>query len=86
MSYQGTYIPADATVMKGHAVPPDDDDEDDEESMDWWTKYFASLDTMIEVGFGVFSLSLITYTRYTQYPMLNMPWVTWYTLYLMLVT
>ena len=69
MSYQGTYIPADATVMKGQAVPPDDDDEDDEESMDWWTKYFASLDTMIEVGLVVFFLLLITYTRYSQYPM-----------------
>ena len=55
MVYQGTYIPADATVVKGQVVPPDDDDEDDEESMDWWTKYHASLDTMIEVGL-VFSL------------------------------
>ena len=26
-----------------------DDAEEDEESMDWWTKYFASIDTMIEV-------------------------------------
>ena len=24
--------------------------EDDEESMDWWTKYFASVDLMIKVG------------------------------------
>ena len=24
-----------------------DDDDDDEESMDWWTKYFASLDKMM---------------------------------------
>ena len=23
--------------------------EEDEESHDWWTKYFASIDTMIEV-------------------------------------
>ena len=23
--------------------------DDDEESMDWWTKYFASVDAMIEV-------------------------------------
>ena len=23
--------------------------DDDEESMDWWTKYFASVDNMIEV-------------------------------------
>ena len=23
--------------------------EDDEESMDWWTKYFASVDLMIKV-------------------------------------
>ena len=27
-----------------------DDADDDEESMDWWTKYFASVDAMIEVG------------------------------------
>ena len=26
-----------------------DDMDDDEESMDWWTKYFASVDAMIEV-------------------------------------
>ena len=26
-----------------------DDSDDDEESMDWWTKYFASLDKMILV-------------------------------------
>ena len=26
------------------------DAEEDEESMDWWTKYFASIDTMIEVS------------------------------------
>ena len=26
-----------------------DDVDDDEESMDWWTKYFASVDAMIEV-------------------------------------
>ena len=27
-----------------------DDSDDDEESMDWWTKYFASLDKMIMVS------------------------------------
>jgi hypothetical protein len=25
-------------------------EEEDEESMDWWTKYFASIDAMIEVS------------------------------------
>ena len=25
--------------------------DDDEEAMDWWTKYFASVDTMIEVRY-----------------------------------
>ena len=35
-------------VVAGPAVT--DDAEEDEESMDWWTKYFASIDTMIEVG------------------------------------
>lgn len=29
-----------------HSPPGPDDDE---ESMDWWTKYFASVDAMIEV-------------------------------------
>ncbi len=33
--------------------------EDDEESMDWWTKYFASVDNMIEVS----SLNLKTITE-----------------------
>ena len=36
-----------------------DDAEEDEESMDWWTKYFASIDTMIEVSCG-----MITKTRF----------------------
>ena len=45
---QGTYIPADTTVVKAQPVSQDED-EDDEESMDWWSKYFASLDTLIEV-------------------------------------
>ena len=31
----------------GGAASPTDDNE--EESMDWWTKYFASVDAMIEV-------------------------------------
>ena len=29
-----------------------EDADDDEESMDWWTKYFASVDAMIEVKFS----------------------------------
>lgn len=29
-----------------------EDLDDDEESMDWWTKYFASVDAMIEVKEG----------------------------------
>lgn len=32
----------------GSAASPTGPD-DDEESMDWWTKYFASVDAMIEV-------------------------------------
>ena len=31
------------------AVASDDILDDEEESMDWWTKYFASVDAMIEV-------------------------------------
>ena len=31
-------------------VPGTDNEDDDEECMDWWTKYFASIDTMIEVS------------------------------------
>ena len=38
-------------VVKGQTAAPPDEDEEDEESMDWWTKYHASLDTMIEVGY-----------------------------------
>ena len=32
-----------------------EDADDDEESMDWWTKYFASVDAMIEVKFSPLS-------------------------------
>ena len=32
-----------------------DDSDDDEESMDWWTKYFASLDKMIMVKYYAYS-------------------------------
>ena len=35
-----------------------DDAEEDEESMDWWTKYFASIDTMIEVSSSIRGLSI----------------------------
>ena len=34
-----------------------EDADDDEESMDWWTKYFASVDAMIEVR--IFRLSCL---------------------------
>ena len=37
----------------GGASSPTGDDE--EESMDWWTKYFASVDAMIEVGKALMS-------------------------------
>ena len=45
----GTYIAVDNLPDK---VPgnKDDDEEEDEDCMDWWTKYHASLDNMIEVG------------------------------------
>ena len=38
--------------MQTQVVAPavTDDAEEDEESMDWWTKYFASVDLMIKVG------------------------------------
>ena len=45
----GTYIPMETSNPDKHATTGGDE-EDDEESMDWWTKYFASLDTMIEVS------------------------------------
>ena len=32
------------------AHSPPGPDVDDEESMDWWTKYFASVDAMIEAS------------------------------------
>ena len=46
----------DAQVV-GPAVT--DDAEEDEESMDWWTKYFASIDTMIEVSLMMISLPFV---------------------------
>ena len=33
--------------------------DDDEESMDWWTKYFASVDAMIEVCTGFIVVYLL---------------------------
>jgi len=39
----------DPAVAAGAASSPVGGD-DDEESMDWWTKYFASVDAMIEVS------------------------------------
>ena len=33
----------------GHGTSNDEILDDEEESMDWWTKYFASVDAMIEV-------------------------------------
>ena len=37
-------------VAPSSGVPsPVEEVEEDEESHDWWTKYFASIDTMIEV-------------------------------------
>jgi hypothetical protein len=34
----------------GHSGEEVTGPDDDEESMDWWTKYFASVDNLIEVG------------------------------------
>ena len=39
-------------------APATDDAEEDEESMDWWTKYFASIDTMIEVSSSIRGFSI----------------------------
>ena len=38
----------------GHGTSNDEILDDEEESMDWWTKYFASVDAMIEVIKGRF--------------------------------
>ena len=38
-----------------------DDAEEDEESMDWWTKYFASIDTMIEVSCGMITKTMFIF-------------------------
>ena len=40
---------------RGEPVASSDDIlDDEEESMDWWTKYFASVDAMIEVNLQKF--------------------------------
>ena len=45
----------------GGPGPCQEEQEDDEESMDWWTKYFASIDTMIEVrGEGRLEMEVIS--------------------------
>ena len=44
------------------AHSPPGPDMDDEESMDWWTKYFASVDAMIEVR-NVCSVTFYTKQR-----------------------
>ena len=56
--------------MQTQVVAPavTDDAEEDEESMDWWTKYFASIDTMIEVSCG-----MITKTRFNA-SLYLLPW------------
>ena len=45
--------------------------DDDEESMDWWTKYFASVDAMIEVYCSSsFSYPLVDiYFLYFEHPL-----------------
>ena len=48
----GTFIPVETSGPEKHPGGGEDE-EDDEESMDWWTKYFASIDTMIEVSLGL---------------------------------
>jgi hypothetical protein len=45
--FQGAYRPLSPKKEGGAGEPGE---EEDEESMDWWTKYFASIDTMIEVN------------------------------------
>ena len=46
----GTYIAVEPGLAgPGEKVAGGDQEEEDEECMDWWTKYHASLDTMIEV-------------------------------------
>ena len=45
----GTYIAVDSVPEKTSG-PGQETEEEDEESMDWWTKYHASLDTLIEVN------------------------------------
>ena len=47
------------------AVASDDILDDEEESMDWWTKYFASVDAMIEVK-QTLIYSLETIFKYLQ--------------------
>ena len=42
----GTWVPGEQGVGQGAGH---EEAEEDEESRDWWTKYHASLDTMIEV-------------------------------------
>merc|ERR1712198_62298 len=44
----GTYIAVDSVPEKTSG-PGQETEEEDEESMDWWTKYHASLDTLIEI-------------------------------------
>ena len=52
----GTYIAVESVPDK---TPTGDNDDDDEECMDWWTKYHASLDNMIEVSSVVYFLQEI---------------------------
>ena len=46
---QGVYLPV-SPKKGGEGASEGVGEEEDEESMDWWTKYFASIDTMIEVS------------------------------------
>ena len=50
----GTYTPTSPAKkdvsLKDIKDANDDDDYDDEDAMDWWSKYFASVDLMIKEG------------------------------------
>lgn len=54
--FQGTYIAVE--TVPDSKTPTGDNDDDDEECMDWWTKYHASLDNMIEVSLPIISFSV----------------------------
>ena len=73
----GTYIAVEPGLAgPGEKVAGGDQEEEDEECMDWWTKYHASLDTMIEVRQSIIRPASDSITARCNTPTINSSYLT----------